>query len=71
MNIYKFCREIVGEWELISSEKVNRYNLKQLIYIFPYTLSEFNSERLPLAGLLTHYYSLLQLYKVIKNEIGI
>lgn len=68
--LYSFCREIVGQWELISPGTVDKYNLRQLIYIFPYSLSDFTPSILPLEGLLNHYLSLLQNYRVLKGEIG-
>ena len=64
---YKFLWEIVGEWELKDKNKVNRYNLKQLLYIFPYTLGWLGSDNLHFSGLLLHYSSLLQEFRVIKG----
>ena len=47
---FNFFREVVGEWELISKERVERLNLRDLIHIFPSQPGTTRRTRAPSTG---------------------
>lgn len=68
---FNFFREVVGEWELISKERVERLSLRDLIHIFPFSLGEVGLASLHYSSILAHYASLVLNWGVVRKEIGL